>query len=111
MAIQSGAQTTPRPASPLERLIQERGLRRFALFFVAGEDDLLPNGDEEKSGYIIDDQGQIYSFWTGWDAERQTVVLAEWEVVDEEPAWRGVSEYERARVSAGLAPGTVSPAS
>jgi hypothetical protein len=104
MAIHPGAQVDSRPASPLERLVRERGLRRFGLFFVTGEGELFPNGDEEQSGYVIDELGQAYSFWTGWDPDRQEVTFTEWEAVDEEPEWRGVGEYERARACAGLDP-------
>jgi hypothetical protein len=95
------------PSSPLERLIRARGLRRFGLFFVAGEDELLPNGDVETSGYVIDEHSQIYSFWTGWDADHNEVIFSEWELVDEEAEWRGVGEYERARATAGLLPSTM----
>ena len=104
MAIHSAVQTDSRPVSPIERLVRERGLRRFGLFFVTGEGENLPNGDEEQSGYVVDDRGQIYSFWTGWDASRQDVVFTEWERVAEEPEWRGVGEYERARKRAGASP-------
>ena len=106
MALQSSAQTHVQPTSLIERLIRERGLQRFGLFFVTGEGEDLPNGDEEQSGYVIDDQGQIYSFWTGWDAARKQVTFSEWELVEEESEWRGVGEYERARARAGLAPTT-----
>ena len=104
MAIHPGVRTDPRPSSPIERLVRERGLRRFGLFFVTGEGNELPNGDEEQSGYVIDDRGQIYSFWTGWDSTRHEVVFTEWERVDEEPEWRGVREYDRARMLAGAPP-------
>jgi hypothetical protein len=104
MAIHSDARTDSRPASPLERLVKEHGLHRFGLFFVTGEGDYLPNGDEEKSGYVVDSSGRIYSFWTGWDDVRCEVTFSEWMLTDEEPEWRGVSEYERARGAAGLAP-------
>jgi hypothetical protein len=108
MAIHPGVQADSQPASPIEWLVRERGLQRFGLFFVTGEGEELPNGDEEQSGFVIDSQGQIYSFWTGWDATRQAVTFSEWEPVVEEPEWRGVGEYERARARAGLAPSTSS---
>jgi len=104
MAIHPGAQADSYPASPIEWLVRARGLRRFGLFFVTGEGEDLPNGGEEQSGYVIDDGGRIYSFWTGWDVARQDVTFTDWELVDEEPEWRSVAEYERARVQAGLAP-------
>jgi len=101
MAVHPGARTDSRPATPIERLVTERGIRRFGLFFVTGEGDELPNGDEDQSGYVVDSRGQIYSFWTGWDAARRDVVFTEWEQIEEEPEWRGVAEYERARAHAG----------
>src|SRR3954462_12660434 len=97
MAVHPGARTDSRPATPIERLVTERGIRRFGLFFVTGEGDELPNGDEDQSGDVVDSRGQIYSFWTGWDAARRDVVFTEWEQIEEEPEWRGVAEYERAR--------------
>lgn len=109
MAIHPSAHMDSRPASPIEWLVRERGVPRFGLFFVTGEGEELPNGDEEQSGFVIDGQGHIFSFWTGWDDTRQQVTFSEWERVDEEPEWRGVSEYERARESAGLAPSVESP--
>jgi len=104
MATKRGARTDSLPESSIERLIRERGLRRFGTFFVTGEGEYLPNGDEETSGYAIDDQGQAYSFWTGWDEAQQGVVFSEWEPVDTESEWSGVAEFERARAAAGLGP-------
>jgi hypothetical protein len=101
MAIHPGARADSRPESPIERLVRERGLRQFGLFFVTGEGDFFPNGDEEQSGYVIDNRGQIYSFWTGWDPAHRDVVFTEWEKVEEEPEWRDVGEYHRARARAG----------
>jgi hypothetical protein len=74
------------------------------MFFVTGEGEYLPNGDEETSGFVIDDSGQAYSFWTGWDSARQAVTFSEWETVDVEAEWLGVGEFERARAAAGLPP-------
>jgi hypothetical protein len=105
MATNHGVRTDLLPESSINRLVRERGLRRFGLFFVTGEGEYLPNGEEEKSGYVIDDQGQAYSFWTGWDQNQQAVVFSDWEPVDAEAEWSGVSEFERARVAAGLTPG------
>lgn len=103
MAIHPGARTASLPASPLERLVREQGLRQFGLFFVTGEGEFMPNGDEEKSGYVIDEFGHTYSFWTGWDAARGTVVLTEWEPIADDPDWHVIGEYQRARERAGLA--------
>lgn len=104
MAMNHGGRTDALPGSTIERLVRERGLGRFALFFVTGEGEYLPNGDEEQSGYVIDDQGQAYAFWTGWDDAQRAVVFSEWEPVDVEVEWAGLAEFERARVAAGLTP-------
>jgi hypothetical protein len=104
MATNRGVRNDSLSGSSIERLVRERGLRRFGLFFVTGEGDDLPNGDEEQSGYVIDERGQAYAFWTGWDQDRQQVVFSEWEPVDAEAEWNGVSEFEQARLAAGLTP-------
>ena len=104
MATNQGRRTDSLPESPIERLVRERGLHRFGFFFVTDEGDYLPNGDEEQSGYVIDDQGQAYSFWTGWDQVRQDVIFSEWEPVPTEAERDGVAEFERARAAAGLGP-------
>ena len=104
MATNHGMRTDLRPESLIERLVRERGLRRFGLFFVTGEGEYFPNGDEEQSGYVIDDRGQTYAFWTGWDQSQQAVVFSEWEPVDAEAEWYGVAEFERAWAAAGLSP-------
>ncbi len=98
MPIHPGA----RSPSPLERFVKERGLRRFAFFFVTGEGEYLPNGDEEKSGHVIDAHGRIFSFWTGWDVEHETPTFGEWDAVDASPEWLESAEYRRARAAVGL---------
>lgn len=104
MAIHPGARSESRAESPLERLVRARGLKRFALFFVTGEGEYLPNGEEEQSGYVIDEQGQTYSFWTGWDDQVGEVTFTEWEPVTAEPEWSGVDEYERALATVAARP-------
>ena len=102
MAIQADHRTQSRPLSLIERLVRERGLQRFGLFLVVGEGKALPNGDEDQSGFVIDESGQVYAFWTDWDVARQAVELSEWEPVDDDPVWHDVAEYQRARRQAGL---------
>jgi hypothetical protein len=95
----------------LDWLIQQQGLREgdYALFFVTGEDGTVlvdPSGSdavvEEESGYVVDRQGRIFSFWLGRDPEQKTPTLVEWEPVNEEPQWRDHEEYRRARAAVGL---------
>jgi hypothetical protein len=83
-------------------MVKARGVGRHALFFVTGEDDLLPNSIETTSGFVIDEQGRVFSFWTGWDDERRQPTFAEWEQVEPEPGWLQNAEYRRAREQVGL---------
>jgi len=99
-----------RQATVLHELIQEQGLcpNRYALFFVTGEGQFLPEAGqpaeaiEETSGYVIDDQGRVFAFWLGWDATRKGPTLVEWREERPEPDWLGDDEYRRARQRVGL---------
>ena len=86
----------------LEQLVHARGVGRHAFFFVSGEGITMPNGVEEESGYVIDEQGRIFSFWLGWDAELGRTVFETWEQVQAEPHWCQEPEYRRARGVVGL---------
>ncbi len=37
----------------LDRLLRERGLDRYALFWTTVEGREMPNGEEEESGYVL----------------------------------------------------------
>ena len=50
-------------------LIGERGIGRHALFGEVNEGTIFPDGTESMSGYVVDEHGHIYAFWTDWDAE------------------------------------------
>lgn len=100
--IQDIPRAQPHPTTPLEHLAREQGLTRFGFFFVTAEGRYLPNGAEEKSGYVVDDRGRAFAFWTGWDEAAESIQFAEWEQVEIEDAWNESSEYRRARAAAGL---------
>jgi hypothetical protein len=102
MAIHSRARPVDNEAQILERLVKDRVLGRHAFFFVTGEGDLMPNGVEEASGQVVDEQGHIFAFWLGWDARRQRPAFTEWEQVEPEPAWLENAEYRHARERVGL---------
>src|SRR5207249_3105558 len=102
MATHPNARPSTREAQVLDRLLAARGIDRYGLFFTSGEGDFFPNGVEETSGYVVDSQGQVYSFWTGWDDTRQDVHFTEWEPVEPEPDWLRDDDYVRARRAAGL---------
>jgi hypothetical protein len=86
----------------LEQLVQSKNVGRHAFFFVSGEGTEMPNGAEEESGYVLDEEGRIFSFWLGWDAQRGQPVLETWEQVQAEPHWHEEPEYRRAREVVGL---------
>lgn len=93
-------------AKALHRLIRERGLAKYALFFVTGEGAELPNGLEESSGCVIDDEGRVFSFWTGWDLQVGRPTFTQWKQVKPKADWLEDSEYRRARKRVGLESGT-----
>ena len=62
----------------------------------------MPNGVEEASGQVVDEQGRVFAFWLGWDARRKTPAFTEWEEVEPEPAWLESAEYRHARERVGL---------
>jgi len=87
----------------LDQLIREQGLLHYALFFVVGEGIALPDALEEVSGYLVNDQGEVYTFWMSWDDERQRPVFTTWERVEPNPGWDNSPEYHRARAAAKAA--------
>jgi hypothetical protein len=91
-----------RQALDLERLIGQQVQGRYALFFNVGEGTVFPDGTEDESGYVLDEWGRVFSFWTGWDAGRGTVTLEEWKQVEVEPHWEKIGEYRRAREQLGM---------
>ena len=103
MAIRPGTRTDTREARALRRLVEGQGLGRYAFFFVTAEGDELPDGTEETSGFVLHDDGRVFSFWTGWDAARGEPVFTEWEQVEPEAHWMRSAEYRRARERVGLA--------
>ena len=86
----------------LNALIAERVTGHFALFFVTHEGRMLPDWTYDESGHVIDQRGQVFAFWTGWDAARNTFTFESWERVEPEPFWQDIAEYREARASVGL---------
>src|SRR3712207_8089593 len=81
----------------LERAIEERGLRRFAILETVGEGRFYPNGMEERSGDVMDQAGRVWLFWTGWDPIRERIVIQDWVEADVVPALKQTKSYARAR--------------
>jgi hypothetical protein len=87
----------------LHRLTRDCGLRRYGLFCVTQEGRRLPDGSEDASGYVLDESGRTFYFWLGWAPQHHSLAFTEWEQVEPDPAWPDSSEYQPARVEAGLA--------
>ena len=64
--------------------------------FLDDEGELLPNGAEASSGYVLDRLGRVYAFWVGWDPDREAATFTLWEPVESDPAWLENAEYRRA---------------
>ena len=65
-------------AEVLRRLVEAKGLERFAFVDVVGEGRRMPNGLEVQSGCVVDGAGVVHSFWTGWDGPTGQPTLARW---------------------------------
>ncbi|MDP8921318.1 MAG: hypothetical protein M3O34_00345 [Chloroflexota bacterium] len=88
----------------VEQLLDERGLRRRALFLTQREGLDLPGGLEAISGFALADDGMVYGFWLSWDPVRRRYLLAPFYPVEEpEAAFAQDAEYHQARRALGLA--------
>ena len=88
----------------LERLIRERGLARFGIFHASGEGQLLPDGSESGSGYVVDESSRHYFYWLDWDVVRAHLALTRWQELGP-TAFADLQddpEYREARGAAGL---------
>jgi len=99
MATQATPGSVPNPdaADELHRLVRGRGLSRYAVFGVVGEGREMPNGLEEASGYVLEPDGRVHFFWTGWDANRGEATMHTWEEATPDEAWDDDDEYLAAR--------------
>ena len=86
----------------LRAAIARRGLSRFAIFDICVEGRIYPNGFDEVSGSVLNEDGRIWFFWTGWDDERQAVTIRHWDEEPITPLLTSGPEYERARRELGL---------
>ena len=86
----------------LEQAIRARGLRRFAILHTVGEGRFYPNGMEERSGDVMDEEGRIWMFWTAWDPVREEVTLQDWEEAHPSSSLKRTRGYAQARRELGL---------
>ena len=103
MPVEDQVEPIEGDAERLHALIAERVPGRHAWFFVTQEGDALPDGTYTESGHVIDEQGRVFAFWTGWDAARNVFTFESWEQVEPESHWSESAEYRRAREAVGLA--------
>src|SRR6266536_2716199 len=93
-----------RSIAAIERLLGERGLGRFALFNEVGEGTIFPDGTESMSGHVVDDEGSVFFFWTGWDEADGRPVFSTWEPDVPDPSWLRNAEYRTALAAVGRLP-------
>lgn len=90
----------------LDTLIREKGIMRYGVFFSTVEGGIFPDGSYDGSGYVIDQDGRIYSYWIGWDTNLGRAVFSEWREIDNARGFdRAVAddpEYMAAYEAAGL---------
>lgn len=87
----------------IDRLLDERGIGRHALFLTQREGTILPNGLEAVSGFVLDERGRVHGFWLAWDEARRALTLAPfYPVNDVEAEFVGDAEYQTARRALGL---------
>ena len=91
-----------RALAAIDGLIGERGVGRHALFGEVNEGTIFPDGTEAMSGHVVDEQGRVFTFWTGWDAERQAPVFVTWREVGPDDRLNADREYLQARRAVGL---------
>jgi hypothetical protein len=112
MAIERTGWKAPPELTPEQQRLRDRLLRlieakipeRFATFGGSSEGLLMPDGTEEVSGFVIDEQGRVFFFWMDWDRRMKAPALGTWKQVDPEPHWAESREYQRARAAVGLDP-------
>jgi hypothetical protein len=85
----------------LEGLISKQGIGPHGLFLLSGEGQVMPNGYEETSGYVVCRDGGVFFFWTGWDEQAQHIGFKIWEHATPQPDWLEDDEYQAAQRAAG----------
>ncbi|MGE3273173.1 MAG: hypothetical protein AB7P40_30860 [Chloroflexota bacterium] len=84
-------------------LLDARGIDRCELFLTQREGQRLPGGLEAVSGFVVDGQDRVYSFWLVWDDVRQHLALQPFGMVaDAASIFADDAEYLAARRRLGL---------
>jgi hypothetical protein len=93
-----------RSLAAASNLIAERLPGRFVILDDVGEGRIFLDDTEELSGYVLDERGDLWAFWTAWDADAGRLTLGTWERVESTDRDSESTEYRRARAQVGLAP-------
>lgn len=91
-----------RSLAAVSNLIAERLPGRFVILHDVGEGRIFPDDTEETSGYVLDERGDLWAFWTAWDADVGRLALGTWERVEATDRAAESAEYRRARALVGL---------
>lgn len=84
-------------------LIAERLPGRFVILDDIDEGTIFPDGTLDISGSVLDERGDVYTFWVDWDADAGRAVLGIWRREEAATSSRRQSaEYRRARALVGL---------
>ena len=102
MAVTAETKSDAEHMALLERLFEERGIHRYGLFLLTSEGLFTPDGYEEMSGYVVSGDLPVIFFWTGWDETARRTCFEIWQVAEPQPDWQDDTEYQAARVAAGL---------
>lgn len=84
--------------------------RRYGVFFSTSEGHIMPSGEEDASGFVVDETGDHFFYWTGWHTRFGGVHLEVWTREQFQEEWGDVPEYLAARRQAGLAALGTAPA-
>ena len=87
----------------IRRLLAARGVGRHELFLTQREGIRLPGGLESVSGFVLADDGTVYSFWLSRDPRQDALALDPFGVVQQPDAiFAEDAEYQQARRALGL---------
>ncbi len=89
----------------LDALIREKGITRYGVFGSTVEGKELPDGSESASGFVIDQDGRVWSYWIDWSDEEERPVFTDWEEINIsgwDESHTGDPEYQDALRTAGL---------
>lgn len=93
-----------RSLAAASNLIAQRLAGRFIILDDVGEGTIFPDDTEETSGIVLDEHGDLWSFWTAWNAAAEQPTLSIWRRTEASPRDYASDEYRRARAMVGLPP-------